>query len=249
MSKQGFTLIELSLSLVFIGVLSITAVLIINNTVLAYRRGLTLKEVNDTGMELVRNMRAAIQGSSYAIYDDEGRSNWTTSFRHESDVEINGVTQSVPLYGGFCTGKYSYIWKSGYLSNDNNTVKINGNKEFRLVRIKDSKDKPNKTACDQYAASDGAQAEFSSDDEYDELLPEGSNLAIYDLYVPTPAVGGAAMTAYYTVSFILGTIGGGINIMAQGDYCAPPEGSNSNFNYCAINKFNFAAQAGGLYGK
>ena len=248
MSKQGFTLIELSLSLVFIGVLSITAVLIINNTVLVYRRGLTLKEVNDTGMELVRNMRAAIQGSSYAIYDEEGNLNWTTSFVHRG--EVAGVGTNVPLYGGFCTGKYSYIWKSGYLDNDSDVnVAVGGNENFRLARMKDSKDKSNKTACDQYEASGGVQVEFSSDDGYDELLSEGSNLAIYDLYVPTPAVGGAAMTAYYTVSFILGTIGGGINIMAQGDYCAPPEGSNSNFNYCAINKFNFAAQAGGLYGK
>ena len=70
-----------------------------------------------------------------------------------------------------------------------------------------------------------------------------NNLAIYDLTSAAPAT-----SAFYITSFILGTIQGGININASGNFCATPEGYNStieNFNYCAINKFNFAAQANG----
>ena len=42
-ARAGFTLIELSLSLVFVGILSIMMVLIISNTVSSYRRGITLR--------------------------------------------------------------------------------------------------------------------------------------------------------------------------------------------------------------
>ncbi len=35
--------------------------------------------------------------------------------------------------------------------------------------------------------------------------------------------------------------------MSTGDYCKPPGGTTGeeNFNYCAINKFNFAVQGNG----
>ena len=61
--KKGFTLVELSLSLAFIGILSITIVLIINNAITTYRRGLTLNQINTVGMDLVDDMRATIQNS------------------------------------------------------------------------------------------------------------------------------------------------------------------------------------------
>lgn len=51
--KAGFTLVELSLSIAFIAVLSITIVLIINDAISTYRRGLTLNQINTTGMDLV----------------------------------------------------------------------------------------------------------------------------------------------------------------------------------------------------
>ena len=46
------------------------------------------------------------------------------------------------------------------------------------------------------------------------------------------------------MSFILGTLRGGANVNVSGEFCATP-GSNSSvedFDYCAINKFNFAAR-------
>ena len=235
-------MVELSLSLVFIGILSITAVLIINNTVLAYQRGVVLNRVNTVGMDLVDDMRTAIQGSPIVKEDDVAY----VSFVHEGDVEINGsVNSSVPLYGGLCTGKYTYVWKSGYLTDADNMVKVNGNKEFRLAKIKDDK----REICADYMGmndNERAVANFAEDKNYEELLAGESGLVLYDLHTSEPAVNAATRTAYYSVAFILGTKDGGANIMANGDYCVPPEGANSSFNYCAINKFNFAAQAGGI---
>ena len=63
-NKRGFTIIELSLSIAFIAILSITMVLIITNTISTYRRGLMLNQINTTGMDLVDDLRAAVQNSS-----------------------------------------------------------------------------------------------------------------------------------------------------------------------------------------
>ena len=61
--KEGFTLIELSLSIAFISVLSLAVALIITNSISAYHRGLVLNQINTTGMELVDDMRAAVQNA------------------------------------------------------------------------------------------------------------------------------------------------------------------------------------------
>ena len=63
-SRRGFTLVELSLSLVFISILSLTIVLMINNAVESYQRGVTLNQINTVGMDLVDDIRTAVQNSS-----------------------------------------------------------------------------------------------------------------------------------------------------------------------------------------
>ena len=80
------------------------------------------------------------------------------------------------------------------------------------------------------------------------LANDGSNpLALYSFTSALPAVNGLENAAFYSMSFILGTVQGGINVMSMGNFCEAPESSSSaeNFDYCAINKFNFAAQANG----
>ena len=55
----------------------------------------------------------------------------------------------------------------------------------------------------------------------------------------------------YSISFIIATTRGGININANGDYCRsvdnPKSGeySNQDFNYCAVNRFDFVIRQTG----
>ncbi|MBO7664610.1 hypothetical protein J6S46_02005 [Candidatus Saccharibacteria bacterium] len=73
-----------------------------------------------------------------------------------------------------------------------------------------------------------------------------SDLALYDLSITKPASDTSARNIFYSGSFILATIRGGIDINATGDYCTTPDDFvNEDFEYCAINKFNFAIQASG----
>ena len=62
--RDGFTLIEISLSLVFVTILALAITLIISNTIGAYQRGLILNQVNTLGMSLVDDFRLALQNSS-----------------------------------------------------------------------------------------------------------------------------------------------------------------------------------------
>ncbi|MBR3052372.1 hypothetical protein IKG60_01990 [Candidatus Saccharibacteria bacterium] len=89
------------------------------------------------------------------------------------------------------------------------------------------------------------------EEEPEELLSntEDGGLALYDLNATVAMQKDAARNVFYYASFILGTVQGGVNISGTGNFCEPPEGYNNseleNFNYCAINKFNFAAVANG----
>ena len=106
----------------------------------------------------------------------------------------------------------------------------------------------------------GIEVDFYPDDgtaynnEYEVIIPESSadlesegksNLALFDLSVAKPAESGTENNIFYAVSFILGTRTGGPNIAAQGQSCAAPNDyqNDENFEYCSINKFNFAAEA------
>ncbi len=291
-SKDGFTIVELSLSIVFIAILALSIVLIILNTISSYRRGLTLNSVNTNGMALVDEMRQSVQNSSSQaivkkcaeFYDDsskqeacekDGASNFVSITRY-ADVKMKDGTEikNIPVFGAFCTGKQSYVWNSGYFWEENvdqvvgankaeikyafvsdNTVTEITNNNFRLYRIPDEK----RRVCTSVVKTNYNYDSKSFNGKFDiteealgskliELLADdGANtLALYDLNVATPAYNAAKDNLFYSVSFILGTIRGGINIKVNGKSCAAPDNyATEAFDYCAINKFNFAAQAGG----
>lgn len=325
--KEGFTLVELSLSIAFIAVLSIIMVLIITNSISAYHRGITLNSVNTVGMDLVDNMREAVQGSSgqsvtgecMMVYADSSvtslnadgsagsldksldkcqdakGASFVSVVRRAKVKTLDGEPFEAPVYGAFCTGDYSYIWNSGYFfkpdeykvsadhakftyrigeSATKNTFK-NG-ALFKLMRVEDrhrsvckvaagavegeyrtSEQLENSlssnfdlTACDSLSAESKPVeiCDVITNEPIDILETSENNLALYDLEVATAADNGNVDSMFYTASFILGTVQGGINIVSTNNYCATPEGYNfavENFEYCAINKFNFAAQATG----
>lgn len=298
--REGFSLVELSFSLAFIGILSIVIVLIINNTVVAYRRGLVLSQLNSNGIELVDDMRAAVQGSSarslrnscatyesatdrLACESDGGRK--LASVTKSEGVALDGPAMDLmPIYGAFCTGSYSYIWNSGYFeyeganftskteekwaklkyldgaSNEEKEIANSSSasdKPFRLLKVED----PMRAVCiaamgDHYGEPIGGINNVidirgsGGINEPEEILSGsgGNTLAFYDLSISQPAEDANGRNAFYYVSFILGTVTGGINVNALGNSCVTPsdyESTASNLSYCAINKFNFAAQVNG----
>lgn len=308
---RGFTIIELSLSIAFIAILSLTVVLIIMNSVSTYRKGLMMNQINTTGMDLVDDFRAAVQNSSagsvasecdsivfssesYRTYCKNEKGLGFVSVRRNVAVKpahASGSGQTVPVYGAFCTGSYSYIWNSGYFFSGehiiNNDVSYkpadlkynlltdtgeathtwstdNPGKTFKLLKIEDGERAVCKTAIrvpsKQYVREGYTINGNSSNNTFDitgfsalesepvDVLESSKSLAIYYLWAPAPADSVTMNNMFYSVSFILGTVQGGINLK-NNDRCARPNDLDNqeveNFDYCAINKFNFAVQANG----
>ena len=77
------------------------------------------------------------------------------------------------------------------------------------------------------------------------------DLLLYELTIQPLSQDSITLRTYMTGNFILATARGGIDITASGDYCQNSETSSldnlgAEFNYCAINKFNFAARTAGV---
>ena len=280
--------------------------MIIANSISAYHRGLVLNQVNTVGMELVDDMRAAVQNAKVIppktmckkYFNGESETEKANlnacessdgmrlvTIRIPESILIDGnnerntdtVTNGVPINGVFCTGNYSYIWNSGYFFDENSSLSDNTDRLLSLKyvasRIEDDSGKIEQIEYplnddsppirllkvkDQDRAVCAALREDSSEIDITDfnavteppidLLSDNSNLALYDLYAPVPATNVMGNNMFYSVSFILGTLQGGANIMQSGSFCVTPGGDDVNgaieeFDYCSINKFNFAAEA------
>lgn len=83
------------------------------------------------------------------------------------------------------------------------------------------------------------------------------NLDLYEFVIFPISQDTVTLRSFFSGTFILATNNGDVNIMRTGDYCDPgsagyTEGQTSSqlnlgsgFNYCGINKFNFAARTAG----
>ena len=255
--EEGFTLIELSFSLIFIGVLSLVVVVLISNAVAAYRRGLILNRVNGTGAEIVEDIRSSLWASSAV-----GLLGSCDKFENEASCIDNKAHELVRMnrgsYGALCTGSYSYLWNSGdYFKPDatgdylkikfNDGHYYNNGNPFRFIKLADA----SRAVCANWAhysndetVDPGNELKWATEEGIIDLLPAAQNdLAIYDLNASQPAINDNGDSVFYSVSFVLGTVSGGEDI--NGTTCKPPKNSGSNSNYCAINEFSFSAQVGG----
>lgn len=139
--REGFTLIELSISIAFIALLSIVITLLTSNIVSSYQRGLAVKQINTTGMDLINDLKSSITNSSaknltdlcsltYSdtnirkTCEDDNAQNFV-SLNRVATVTFNGQELGeIPVYGVFCTGAYSYIWNSGYYFSGENNISL-----------------------------------------------------------------------------------------------------------------------------
>jgi len=179
-------------------------------------------------------------------------------------VKIKGVDTTVPINGIFCTGRYSYIWNTAYALNPADYEKVNlvdykatlsigGSTpitDFRLLKVSDF----DRSLC--YQKMEPNTYDYSSNYNYTldsspytlkDLLDNSENdIAVYDLSVFAPTIHEITGSAFYSGTFVLATLRGGIDINSTGEFCSdPPDNLNTDFAYCAINKFNFAMQANG----
>ena len=252
---RGFTLIELSLALAFISALMVVVTIITIHISTTYHKGLVIRSINSTGRSLVddfsRTIAAAPTRSLADICRAEYASDRTQMQKCLDDnariyvyqqnygsvrlKSTGAVLHNVPLNGVFCTGRHSYIWNTGYALNDddyeilsgsraNYDAFVNGDRvdknDFKLLKVEDN----NRDLCYQH-----------------------TYMRTYDFVIFPPTQHAVTLHSFYSGTFVLGTERGSIDITGIGEFCkAPPsDGLSTDFTYCAINKFNFAARSTG----
>lgn len=274
-TTKGFTIIELSLALTFLSVMLITIALLTIHILTTYQKGLAIKAVNSTGRELVDDFSRAIAASSsvdatkfcsgtagYSVDSNAYKQCVNDSahkFIHQQYYNNVGNLTNVPTSGAFCTGRYTYLYNTGYTMND--AIYSGGSayrttydgRDFRLLKISD----PTREICrsQMSSASYALEVQHPTNLRYqsvssttpEELLGSAEdNLALFSLAIFKPTQHALTQHYFYSGTFILATVQGGVDITSTGDYCTdPPDNLNTDFAYCAINKFNFAMRATG----
>lgn len=226
--QQGFTIIELLLAMSFVAALLIGIALTIVQIGATYNRGLTLKEVNQTGRSISDDIRRNLAGSNSF--------NATTNF----------VTPPDGSGGRLCTGQFSYIWNYAQALDESRSgvVEYVGTETpVRLVKLRD--------ASSAYCARNGAAFTYQDirtvdQDTAIELLTEGDRaLSIHDFQLTTPANGADGLTGQqlYTASFVIGT-GDTAALTDDKRSCKAPGLPGADFTYCAVQEFSLVIRVG-----
>lgn len=225
--QQGFTIIELMLAMSFVAALLLAVALTILQIGTIYNKGLTLKEVNQTGRSISDDLTRNIGAS--------------TAF----SVNTNYV--SIPNVGGrLCTGQFSYIWNYANALQNNATgitEYATSTTPVRFVKVPD--------AANAYCARNGAPLLYPDIRAADvskavELLKTGDRtLSIHQFSLFSPPNGSDPLTGQqvYTLSFTIGT-GEVAALTSDQTACLPPGSPGSNFSYCAVQQFTLVIRAG-----
>ncbi|MCL2038719.1 type II secretion system GspH family protein [Candidatus Saccharibacteria bacterium] len=256
--RRGFTILELLFAMTFTAILVVSITVLVMNIQGIYRRGLALRQVNATSRSVVDDITRAI-ASAPAVSD--------TAYAIDF---INGTSTEG---GVFCTGFYSYVWKQADFlwqpgsATGGGAVSVNGDKDYRLLKVRDvgrTLCRPaalGLSSCPTLGGTDRLRCPVSgthnltaaSSEPPVELISSGGlEIALFSFDIFQPAVSSITGQVFYSGSFILGTPRGA-NIqggLVSTEVCQPPgEADIFDFQYCSINKFNFAASSIGSIGE
>ena len=228
-AKQGFTLIELMLAMTFISILLLSITMVGIQAGRMYSRGVVLRDVNQAGRDISDMFRRDFLQANAGKINITGlrvpnNENWTT--------------------GRLCLGAHSYVWNNPKYLDDpsllgaNRLFKVDGN-PINLVRVVDA---------------DGGLCKRDGSGKYPEMvdMAKSSNL-LRSISSGDGSIGVHNVTlekitsdnsreALYKLTFTLGT-----SKMSEirNSSCKAPDETDSNFEFCAINKFEMIVRTNG----
>ena len=273
--KKAFTIIEFLLAMTVLSVMLMGIVTLTMRILEIYRKGLALRAINATGRDILNDLSRSIGGSPIVENVNPTPASGSTDIRwndikkvyrnyYNEKTSSSSITNNkhVQIGGVFCTGAYSYVWNTAptieaYRKNPdskNNAFTIEG-KVYKLARFPDT----DRVACERVNEnSDDLKTihisnGIDSRDIVSLISDDDSDLAIYDFVVLPATQNAKTGQIFYSGSFILATMRGGVNVLTNGNFCtgteqmynSQVEAVDQDFNYCAVNKFNFAIRATG----
>ncbi len=216
---QGFTLVELTLSISFIAVLLIAITLLIMQTASIYNRGLTLREANQAGQFISSEIQRSLnQTYSKAVVAVE--------FGDHSG-------------GRLCAGSIVYAWNYADTfwptGHGGTTNSLNNSSDVRFVKFTGVAT----DYCKEQA--DGSWRPLPSDAK--ELLASGiANIALHSFSFDRLSVVDDDNQTIYAIKMVVGTPSTGL---VNGSSCKVDQELNKhNDEWCAVNQFSFTARSG-----
>lgn len=237
----GFTLVELMLSMAFVGILLIAIAMTSMHIMSTYTKGLTIRELNQSGRTISEDIQRTIATS--APFDVNPAKTGAPS--EMGDPEYANSKYVVRLGGGrLCTGTYTYAWNYGNtreLSGATTTPVYNtysdSEEVIRLVKVNDI---GGLLCADISRNIERAEAK-------DLLVAGDRNLAVQKLTVSSSTQDDASGQALYAINMVLGTNDQSQLSSADGT-CLPPDEGSGYEDFCAINQFSIIARAGNRSG-
>lgn len=263
-TKKGFTIIELVLAMGFLSTILLTIAILLIQIMSIYQKGLSLRAVNSVGQQLIDELMRTVGGSpivtginpepdASGIINEQAITAALRKYYVSNTITEDGEEKQIN--GVFCTGSYSYIWNTPESDptnlNSPNILTVQYGETgprvaYKLARVVD----PARNICQEARAENPAKNFVISESNpapIELINSDEADLYLYDFTVFPATQNTITGQTFYSATFILGTMRGGINIMSSGDYCedlASVE-MTSDFDYCAVNKFNFAMRATG----
>lgn len=212
--NKGFTLVELTLSMAFIGILLLSIAFLTLQISGIYNKGITLRDVNQVGQTVTSDIQRALNASS------------------QQAVLYKTATNG----GRLCIGTMVYAWNYGKdLGTNNSTFNVfaDGHKaDIRLVKFQSN--------GDEYCVDKPGLGYLGLPNALNELLSSGGrDLAVQQFTIDDPTVLDGEQTIY-SLHLTLGT---NTTEVINGDGCEQPKSAVDD-QYCAVNQFNFIARAG-----
>lgn len=223
-TQRGFTIVELSIVMMFISLLMLGVVFVTIYAGKAYAKGITLKTLNQVGREVTDAIRrdvASAPNPSAVMFVTGGQT------------------------GRLCTGTVSYVWNGATLlaSGSPSAIKDSGsNRIVRLARVDDSDMK----YCQGLT---GTLATDLNGAKWTEVLQDSiGDFAVYDMSMErfSPAGGGGQNQALYHIALTFGTNEAGTTEgSGSATTCKPPTDNAANFDYCSVRSFDMVIRSGG----
>lgn len=220
-TSQGFTIIELMLSMTFLAMLMLVIALTTMQIGNIYNKGVTLREVDQAG----RSVSASLQRSIAASVPFNAAPSNSAPSSSQYIVRSDG--------GRLCLGNYTYAWTYGKYITSGTLNKYIGGKIVRFARIAD----PGAMLCQGSPGTiDPAKAT--------ELLASGDrDLVVQSFSIAQTATEAATGEALYAISMIIGT-SDTTQLTGDKSSCKPPSSLAGAENYCSVNRFDIIAHAG-----
>ena len=224
-SRNGFTLIELTLVMAFLATLLLAILLTTLQMGKLYTKGVTNRTINQIGRDLSDTMRRDFLVAStdrIVITTSTGAGNATS--------------------GRLCLGSVSYIWNTaGLLDPDNHSAKITkSSNPVVFERVVD--------ASNQLCAIQGGGgyviAVPPAMQSTNLLAGDGRSLAVYNF--TTTKLASDGKNGLYELKITVGTNDPGTTQAdGQSAQCKPPSDNSSDFNYCSVADFDIIVRTGG----